>query len=807
MLINFKFLPYSVLLSSNNIFNQLSLNFNHTDADDIKKIVFIDHREANLKKPDYIHKNNLLELNEKNTIKDNFLYSYNQLNQLFKWRGNNIFINDEYYYDWQNIVTKIPPISLLTFNLYTNHQQVQNINDIIDQIFNSSTLPSIYNQYLEDLFKNDKLSEMHMHINGTTETEYVWEDALKKPNKFYTELKKSFPNDLVDELYKQLDINYSPKNMFKILQKAKTVRHYLSQVLLSNTQSNSEQLDWNSFLNIENIHTEFKYTKFIPTYGHPYSHMHSFKSFLGYEARFIYDMFTYLNQNDNQIITKLFYYYILSKSIFHQIIVQQTDQYGFDQFEKITVNEVRELSEKKYLNRFTQLKGMYGQDFEYIEARFSPKESRTKLQKLVDEIIIDYEKFIEKNELTYPDLALVAHFIKKKDKRKSKNIYTYRDYPLRVDLKNRAQLLLNLFKSHPKYTYYIRGIDAAGNELYTKPEVFAPSFRYLTKRINLLPTDYYLTEESYIAEKENKVNRYFSKKPELGITFHAGEDFVHLISGIRMVYEAVMFLDMPAKSRIGHATALGISPTHWIKSIGNKLKISRGEWLDNLIFILFFMDNDSELNTFYSKINDNINRYWYEIYNKTPHDLYTLKQAYLCRKICPSTIKNKIPNRIYEIDNEEWKYEKILDFTPSNKSLELFEDYHNPKYYDKYNEIIEVDINEDEINLLYKLQQNMIKLLNEKNIAIETMPTSNVRISFYENYEQHHIFNWYDPKEDPNKLKPNLVVASDDPGIFVNHLRAEFSHLYQTAIKKGATQQQTIQWLKELNHNAKIFRF
>ena len=273
-----------------------------------------------------------------------------------------------------------------------------------------------------------------------------------------------------------------------------------------------------------------------------------------------------------------------------------------------------------------------------------------------------------------------------------------------------------------------------------------------------------------------------------------------------MVYEAIEFLDMPSKSRIGHATALGISPKLWIDRTGNRLKISKGEWLDNLIFTSFFLNGNNNLVNLNYEIKDSIDQYWFEIYNEKAPSLHYLKQIFHCRKLDPFTIKNK-KNKIYKVDEEEWDYIKILGFEPSSDILESFVNYHNPKYIEEYRKVIEIEISTNWISLLQSLQEEMIKLLNKKNIAIETMPTSNVRISFYENYEQHHIFNWYSPTDDVNKIKPNLIVASDDPGIFVNHLRAEFSHLYQTAIKKGASPQQTITWLKELNHNAKVFRF
>lgn len=840
MQINLKFLPAIVCISSNELFYSYSKNFNKSDLKKIKDLIYIEHRNLYSNQPDYIHRGNLKNLDEIKTIQNLILHSFEKLDDIFYWRGNELYIKDEDYQDWQNILTLVPSLSILSYKLYKSSYQIKNVNDVINQIFESSTLPSIYNPYLEDLFKNEKLSEVHMHLTGTSETDYVWEDALKNPENFYSEFSKSFNNNQVKELFLQLNTELIPESIFRLITKAKYVRYYLAQILLYDSSERNIEIkenkgiNWNSFLNINEISLNKFYKKITPEYSHPYENIYRFSSPLCYEVRFFYDCFNYLENNDDKEFSKLIHFYILAKSIFHKTIVQQLDQYGFDQFEKITVNEIREYSEKKYKNRFKQLKGLYGQNYEYIEGRFSPKNDKEKLYSLVDTIIDDFEELYNINQkrerifskLTFtedyiqilekrkyektPELVLTGHFIKIPDNRKYETIYTYRDYVLRQDLDCKAKYFVDMLKSHPKYTYYIRGIDAAGNELYARPEAFAPAFRYITKRINLLPTDYYLTEKSYLLSSFNKENikTYLSKTPHIGITYHAGEDFIHLISGIRMVYEAVEFLDMPAKSRIGHATALGIQPELWINKIGNNLKIFQGEWIDNIIFILFFLDSKDEFHSLKLRLKDDLEYYWKEIYGQEENvpTLNILKQTYFCRKLDPQTLTNK-RNKIYKVDEEEWNYKKILGFAPSDRVLDLFKKYHNPKYIKNYNKITTVEISTEWIGLIKSLQKEMILVLNDRNIAIETMPTSNIRISFYENYVEHHIFNWHSPKDSDDTIKPILVVGSDDPGIFSNHLRAEFSHLYQTAIKKGATQQQAIKWLKELNANGKIFRF
>ncbi|MEI8618508.1 hypothetical protein P4S63_19280 [Pseudoalteromonas sp. B193] len=60
-------------------------------------------------------------------------------------------------------------------------------------------------------------------------------------------------------------------------------------------------------------------------------------------------------------------------------------------------------------------------------------------------------------------------------------------------------------------------------------------------------------------------------------TYHAGEDYVHLLSGIRTVAEAIDFLDLKTGNRIGHGTAIGINPELWRERIGNNIVMKQGE--------------------------------------------------------------------------------------------------------------------------------------------------------------------------------------------------------------------------------------
>jgi len=779
-------------------------------------ILFLEHRRYRYDLPDYIHKNQLDKftklLRKDYSILNGLFLSLKELSTFYiEFHGNKPYIKTKRFEFWQNLITINSPVVILSYAIYLEYKGYDSYLTILKSIFKYSSLPTSYNTFIDKLFQNEGTSELHMHFMGTTESSLVWMDALRDPYQYTSYFQKSRESSEVYEQYQQYDINYNQDTSLTILKKAKHVREYL--IFLSNYTHTSKdkisEYEWTSYLSSDFVkQTRFYFPDSYLT--HPLEAKTNCKNELVNEAYMYIKIFEYLNNKPSEIVAKLLHFYILAQSFFQQLIIQQQHQYGFDQFQKITLNEIREPIERKYYKRFLQLETLYKKPLEYLEIRFAPKKTYKENRKLIFQMIEDYEKYI-KDKSNKPKLVILAHFIKKKETRKSiESIIPNKHYYLREALKKQADAFLELIKNYPECRQYIKGIDAAANELHASPEVFAPAFRYLKRQYT----------EATLYNFELDPQNIQNANTNLYMTYHAGEDFVHLISGIRMVYEAITFLNMPPKSRIGHATALGLSVTRWRSRIGYKLNIKQGEWLDNLILFSSFLSKDSKFLSVSQVVKSQIELYYNEIYNTTytdniPHGSI-LSLAYHMRSLDPLiALKFKEPHQELNILNDvEYNFKKILNQTNlSNKLIEEsrkeLEKYHSAKYDEANNKLISIELDESWDDAIYFMQQELIRLLNKKEIAIETMPSSNVRISFYEQYKEHHIFNWFHPVPDKNKASetPYLVVASDDPGIFANNLRAEFVHLYEAALENGATRQETEEWITTLNNNAKQFRF
>lgn len=127
---------------------------------------------------------------------------------------------------------------------------------------------------------------------------------------------------------------------------------------------------------------------------------------------------------------------------------------------------------------------------------------------------------------------------------------------------------------------------------------------------------------------------------------------------------------------------------------------------------------------------------------------------------------------------------------------------------DRYDEIIEIDtydiLGEEHLTMLQLL---LLKELHRREIVIETLPTSNVIIGNHHDYSTYHLYNWYLWKKENHPLPP-IVVGTDDVGIFATNIFNEYSNIYcQFLYDKGLNSNEIIDFLKELNDNAKHYAF
>ena len=331
----------------------------------------------------------------------------------------------------------------------------------------------------------------------------------------------------------------------------------------------------------------------------------------------------------------------------------------------------------------------------------------------------------------------------------------------------------------------MHGYDAASNELDAGPEVFAPLFKRLRKAGNH------------------------------NFTFHAGEDYVHLLSGIRAVYEAVHFLDLKTGNRIGHGTAVGICPKLWRERLGNTVVMKQSDRLDDLVFARRLLMMKGEHHQVLPVVESKIRVLSAKVYGKAvdPEILYRAWELRYFDPILAFELKRDHQSYLREGMIKEIKdIEKLKKEDPD--AFAILASYHGlGEGFDKLKEaekLIEINSDDPEeaalnSKVIRVLQKVVLAEIRKRHIAIESLPTSNLRISFYKSFAEHHIFNWLGVGDEPDMDVP-VVLGSDDPGIFSTNLRNEYAHLL-IELDKRLSPMEAIAKLEQVARNGKIWRF
>lgn len=675
--------------------------------------LFVRHNFSNL--PEYTY----TEYN-KNFIKEQHLFTsihkiadsfleYNLSTQL-------VYVKRTKMEEWQGLISMMNPTPLIAMILYSN-----NVNSNTNM---ASILPTLDFSQFEDHM--DGLYDLHIHINGTSETFYSWQKALSNPYKFMNSYNDSIhqKNSLETLL---LQDNVTMDEFFDMLETAKIIRNILLMYISNPVQTLPCHIESQNFKDL--VRSLSKALK-LPQYN-----SNSYRD----EINMWYVL--YANQiNMPNCIVELVHFYLLAQSQFERMLVQQVNQNGFRQFLYISDNMIRDgYEDLGYYDRLIQLNSytyQKNQKNTKIEIRISPNRLSQKLER----IIKTYTSLIKEKKVQY-QLSIVIHFIKFEEPKNyispvSVEKFAYNKSNLRVQANTLLGSLIPALSNKDIADFFV-GLDAAGYELYAPPEVFAPTFRMIRNR--------------FACEKYNK---------KIGITFHAGEDFTHLLSGIRYIYEVYSFIDYQVGDRIGHANALGLNAKDWRIKLNNVLLIKRGEWLDNLIF---FVEKSKATD---NKIFEEIKRHWAHIYpnynNFSNEEIldYGFK-AYGLRK--------------YDFESDELEtYLKTLKLEPRDQTI-IIEIYRSYLFNKAYDEFCEIELEEKFDYYITNLQDIILYEMAQKGIIIESMISSNVRISFYNRYKEHHIIKWLNKKHN----MPLVTLASDDPGIFNSNIFIEYSHLFE----------------------------
>lgn len=741
-------------------------------SDVLRRLVAMGRLEDRCKKTDsYYDGMGSLDLKDYSTMKDLMIRLPRKIasEYLINIHGT-LFVREECFENWNLLKTKLSPLWVIAGLLSCELTEDDMVNRHSWTIFKRRVTrqfrhTALLLPYIPDfdyfVRQTGGLNDLHIHLNGSTEVDVIWNYMLCHPFVIAEDYNRAFySNSKLRKHAEQVSFGFTPELLLQRLLTAISIRKELTKCLCE------------KYGGIDKI-----------GYG------------LEDELLLYILLIKHGSLYKSERMAKQFHHYMLVKGMIQMFVVMQQSQIGFLQFQLITDNTFRHRQEAYYKKRFLQLaSGSSRKYIKLIEGRFSPKGTVGENRFLIKRILSGFEKAQRemKEILGEADLVLIAHFIKRPEKQSEKEHFI-KNYYLRKDLKRKAISLMTMINTYPQIGRHIKGVDAAASEFDARPEVFAPTFAFL---------------------RESGITHF---------TYHIGEDFSHLVSGFRAIYEAVVFLRLQSGDRLGHCTALGLSPELWCQKNDKCCYVCRGEWLDDLVFVWYLVKkgllelSQSVIFGIESRIMELAEIIYGDMY--LPHELV---EAWLLRRHVPDKALNTYhPKYSYDYFQHNKVVNKILNSDNKSRVRKLWLKYHEGQKYirnergnripagsrARYDEMIR--IKSDEILNAVDLQQVqsvLLELLSEKNIIIEALPSSNMRISLYDSLRDYHLKHWLND-EGNERLLPTVVLGSDDPGIFMTNIYNEYALAYLHLKMNKYTPAKRLEKIRYIHEQSEIYCF
>ena len=480
---------------------------------------------------------------------------------------------------------------------------------------------------------------------------------------------------------------------------------------------------------------------------------------------------------------------------------------------KVAVDEERLQVKKEILKRIQRVLTSY---IAYMEEMTGEhfEQNRGMSENMIDDLGRCADQMYVSGQCAFPVIGIVFHFIKTEylDNRIgdmcwlqysenwdgiSKHLLIWRKKLIEC-----AQCIEELRSSIPYLAEYIVGIDAASEENSTEPWIMSAVYKTVRNK-NIT--------KALIQDKKLEFHRI----DNIGFTYHVGEEFRHILSGLRHVDEVIEEFNYKAGDRLGHAIALGEDIEFWIKN-NEVVTVPAMEWMENLLWLWGNIVQDKmkiQISATYleGKIMELAQDIYGDSEGMTPLMLYqAYKSKFLIehsdifekQKKCvkqlygnSEMISRKILCKYYTDDKEQqrWSKEKIVCT------------FFCPTYNMRFRKPILIRTAENlGEEVLAHIQKYLIQKVEYLGIYVETNPTSNTTIGG-EGLFSHYILNLnseglLDQAEKTNAVM--VTVNTDDPIVFNTSIENELSYIYYLLVHKKYKKERVLKWIDKIRQNS-----
>ncbi|MCI8483315.1 MAG: hypothetical protein HFH41_03115 [Lachnospiraceae bacterium] len=426
----------------------------------------------------------------------------------------------------------------------------------------------------------------------------------------------------------------------------------------------------------------------------------------------------------------------------------------------------------------------------------------------IGKFLSHYRKYIHGKE-DAPTIGIVLHFNKRKSLDNSSGYFCWRraaesqiyntqhKIALRRKCVNIARAIAVIRNEIPYLDEYLVGLDAASDENAVEPWLFSPAYNEVRNRL--------YSDMVKAFGKDGK--KIYKRIQNIGLTYHVGEDYRHIMSGLRHIDEVIEKYNYRSCDRIGHGIALGVDVDYWMENNRNVL-MPLGEYLDNLLWVWgVVIENKYELPVSAYALEGKILEIASKIYcNMAGITVHVLYQAY------QEKFKRNLNEMFWQQDEDFEKRERKdpslgmacrYDAEPGTKESlwnvsKIICTYFCSIYEDKYNQVIWLETTEEDAKLLKTLQIYMMEKIQRRGIYIETNPTSNLAIGEIESLYSHYILNLNSLEEERPRHNLMVTINSDDPMVFNTNVENELAYMYHGLIHGGYDSKTTLEWIDKV---------
>ncbi len=547
-----------------------------------------------------------------------------------------------------------------------------------------------------------------------------------------------------------------------------------------------------------------------------------------------------------------FFRYLICHTQFLQRTVQYGQTTGLRNFSSFASAAQRSPGSDDEARDVTLARLLQDESMRFIEGRVSPPRSPAELAKWLE------AHRRHSHRRPGEKFGFIIHFAKlsrdqflddrERMRRGGPGAHWSRFSSYRYTLKQHAFRVYRLLtQPHPAVPFVV-GIDAASKEIHTPPSLLAPVFRFLRDVPMPITARPAAGNQVRFLEQQRHIADLMSQR-RLGVTYHVGEDFRHLLSGLRAIHEVIEFLDMRPGDRLGHAIALALDPAVWLDQVGSQAVLPNQEWLDDLVWLLQFLgaghDTLGEL-----QIEDRIQYMSWSIYEdpeqrrshwRAASDDHehrrdqggqvpwihrwsplVLHDAWRLRQLDPDTLdftqlrsQRRPPSTLTRmpvgVEERRWQdiqraiLRRIQPHVGSFAAYDLLDLYwHDPAVRQRGDRMRVEDMASEKqrwISVLRAVQDKLSRLIQARQLVVEVNPSSNRLVGPMRRLSEHPVFKL--TVDDKHQLARNIAVtiSTDDPGVFNTSLAHEYYLLGEVLLSRGVPEGEVSHWLNWLRKN------